>query len=98
MDQPPSIILNDPGGLVWAHRALGQKYAKDGTHLVVAYCASACLDILAIVPRENVCFRGSAWIGYHTAAQRTDGTEPTYSMRWERGRDWIARGYQECER
>lgn len=102
MDQPPAIVLNDPGGYVWVHRALGQKYAKEGTHLIVAYCASACLDILAIVPRENVCFRPSAWIGHHTPAQHanvSNGTccvEDPNTMRWERGLDWIARGYSEC--
>lgn len=98
MNQPPAIVLNDPGGYVWEHRALARRYAKDGTKLIVAYCASACLDIIAIVPRDNVCFRPSAWIGYHTSAALPGVTENTATMRWERGRDWIARGYQKCEK
>lgn len=98
IDAPPAIVINDPGGLVWQHRALAQKYAKDGTHLIVVYCASACLDFLAIVPKANVCFRRSAWIGYHTPAALPGVTESPTTMRWERGADWIERGYRECKK
>lgn len=96
MDSPPAIVINDPGGYVWAHEALGRKYAKDGSKLVVVYCASACLNLIALVPKENVCFRRSAWVGYHTGAQSPSGIESPTTMRWERGREWIARGYREC--
>lgn len=97
MDQSPAIVINDPGGLVWEHVGLGKHYAQTGARLIVFYCASACLDLIAQVPRDKVCFRRSAWVGYHTVAQRRDGTEATYTMRWERGKDWIKKGYAECK-
>lgn len=89
-------IINDAGGSIHAHYLLGLHYAEVGAHLIVVYCASACLYLLAAVPRDHVCFRPSAWVGYHTAAQRPDGTESPTTMRWERGTDWIARGYKRC--
>ena len=89
------IIINDPGGYIWQHIAIGQHYAQIGAKLIIVYCASACLNLLAQVPASNVCFRPSAWIGYHVH-QQADGYEPTTSMRWERGRDWIAKGWASC--
>ncbi len=90
MDVP--VIINDSGGYVWAHEALGQLYAERGSKLQVIYCASACLDLIARIPKENLCFTRAAWIGYHT--KNDHGL--TYKMRWERGTDWIARGYRQC--
>ncbi len=91
-----SVVINDPGGSLLEHLTQGYQYAVHGTHLVVVYCASACLLLLAQVPRDHVCFRPSAWIGYHTAARQADGTESTTTMRWERGKDWIKKGYKAC--
>ena len=95
IDVPPAIVLNHPGGYVMAAEALGKKYASEGTKLIVVYCVSACVLILDIVPKENICFRPSAWIGYHSEHHIT-GPEPSHMLRWERGRDWINRGYNEC--
>ena len=90
------MLLNDPGGLVGFHILLGKHLAAAGTKVVVVFCVSACLNLLAQLPKENVCFRPDAWIGFHSAAQRADGTEDTTTMRWERGRDWIAKGWKSC--
>ena len=86
------VIINDPGGNVIDHVMLGLNYYCTGVNLIVEYCASACLDILKIVPKDHICFRPDAWIGYHSHP----GIEDTTTMIWERGRDWIARGYKQC--
>ena len=96
-----TVLINDPGGYIWQHIALGQHYAAIGAKLAVIYCASACLMLLDQVPKANICVYPQAWIGYHTAAQHNnpDGTcctESTTTMRWERGSDMIARGYRSC--
>lgn len=90
------MILNDPGGSILQHLHLGQHYAAESIHLTVVYCASACIYLLAAMPHDLVCFKPSAWIGYHTAQQRADGTESPSTMRWERGTDWIRKGYKAC--
>lgn len=90
-----AIVVNSPGGYVWVYEALGKKYRREGTKLIVAYCASACVLMLDLVPKENICFRASAWIGYHRDEHLT-GSEPAWLMTWERGRDWINKGYREC--
>lgn len=94
IDAPP-VVINSPGGYLWVADVLAQKYAREGTKLIVQYCASSCRLILAVVPQENICFRASAWIGYHRDDHWT-GAEPTSAMSWERGSDWIKRGYREC--
>lgn len=92
-----NVIINDPGGDVSHHIVMGAFYAWSDSFLKVVYCASACLNLIAQVPKDHVCFTPSAWIGYHTAEQRLDGTESVSTMRWERGRDWIKKGYRQCE-
>lgn len=91
-----SVVINDPGGVISDHLVQGIHYAWAGTNLIVKYCASACLDMLDMVPKDHICFKPSAWIGYHSINQRPDGTEDTTTMIWERGKDWIARGYKSC--
>ena len=93
-----AIIINCPGGNIVQHVLTGLHYLQTGASVAVIYCASACLNLIGQIPPERVCFYPQAWIGYHTAARLPDGTEPTWTMRWERGRDWIARGYPECKR
>lgn len=95
MVEAPPVVINSPGGYVWVYEALGKKYRLEGTKLIIAYCASACVLLLDAVPQENICFRASAWIGYHRGDHMT-GPEPAHMMTWERGRDWIKKGYREC--
>ena len=95
------ITINDPGGIIRDHVLLGQHYAQIGAYLVVKYCASACLMLLAQVPKDHVCFYPGAWIGTHTPAQRQNAQgycceESPTTMHWERGKDWIANGYAKC--
>lgn len=91
-----NVIINDAGGLLSEHIVLGQHYAAIGANLIVVYCTSACLILLAQVPQNKICFRPGAWVGYHSSAWQ-GGSESTTTMKWERGRDWIARGYAKCE-
>ena len=93
---PQSISIIDYGGLFGAHITQGTLYAKAGAFLKIKYCASACLLMLAQVPQDHVCVYRDAWFGYHTAAQDANGYESPTTIRWERGRDWIARGYTPC--
>ena len=98
-----TVTLLDPGGYVMSHYWYGKTLAMIGAKVKVVFCASACiLWLIPVIPKENVCFTRTAWIGYHTAAQHNnpDGTcctESTTTMRWERGSDMIARGkYTQC--
>jgi hypothetical protein len=88
------VLINDPGGFLGAHIALGKSYAALGAKLAVKYCASACLMLLAQVPQQNVCFYDDAWIGTHA---QYDHAEIARDMIWERGRDWIKQGYGKCD-
>jgi hypothetical protein len=95
------LTINDHGGLIGTHVALGKAYAAAGVHVAVKYCASACLFLLMQMPHSLVCFYPDAWIGYHTSAAYPNAKgicceESTTTMRWERGADWIARGYAKC--
>jgi hypothetical protein len=90
------VTINDPGGDVLQHIAIGQSYAQSGAFLEVIYCVSACLLMIAQVPEDHVCIMRNAWIGYHSEHRRPDGTESPRTMAWERGRDWIVRGWREC--
>ena len=95
------IEIIDYGGDLGFHVALGKAYAVAGAHLKVLYCASACLLTLAQVPKANICFSPSAWVGYHTPAQHRDEigrccVEDANTMRWVRGRDLIAKEYRRC--
>ena len=89
------VTIIDYGGPLGAAIAKGKAYAVAGAHLAVKLCASACLFTLMQVPRDHVCFYPDAWIGYHSPAW-TGRSEPASQMIWERGRDWIAKGYQPC--
>ena len=89
----------DYGGTLGAHVAQGKAYAAAGTYLAIKYCASACIFMLAMVPKDHVCFYPDAWIGFHTEQQLPQwlgGTENPNTMRWERGKKWIAKGYKSC--
>lgn len=103
MRQLLEVIVNDPGGFVGQHIAQGAFYAEVGTKLIIAYCASACLMMVAQVPKENVCVRPDAWFGYHTLAAHLNEhgvccTESTQTMQWLRGREWAkANGYALCK-
>lgn len=90
------VIINDPGGSIAQHAFDYTVMALNGVFFKVMYCASACVMAISTVPMKQVCFYPQAWIGYHTAAQRENGTESSNTMRWERGRDWIKNGYGEC--
>jgi hypothetical protein len=97
------VIINDPGGSIVQHAFDFAVMAASGAMFQVIYCASACVMALATVPKDQVCFYPSAWIGYHTEAAGPDASgrccfEATNTMRWERGRDLVARGYRECSR
>jgi hypothetical protein len=96
MNPMNDLILNDPGGFIPGHVAYGAFLASIKMHVVVVYCASACLNLIAQIPHDYICFRPSAWIGYHTDKRNEDGTENPNTMRWERGSDWIVRGYRSC--
>ena len=96
------MIINDPGGNVFQHAFDFAVLAAQGVMFEIVYCASACVMALIAVPKEQVCFYPSAWIGYHTAAKHPDEqgrccVESPTTMRWERGRDLINRGYNQCE-
>ena len=91
-----AVTINDPGGYIWQHIALGQHYAAVGAKLAVIYCASACIMLLDQVPKSNICVYPQAWFGYHTDQRFPDGSESPTTMRWERGTDWIKRGYRTC--
>lgn len=93
-----SVVINDPGGSIVQHAFDFTVMVLNGTFFKVIYCASACVMALSIVPMKQVCFYPQAWIGYHTTAQREDGTENSNTMRWERGKDWITNGYEQCAR
>lgn len=98
-----NVLVNDPGGSIVQHAFDFTVLAASGALFKVLYCASACVMALATVPKEQVCFHPQAWIGYHTAAQGPNEKgqccfESPSTMRWERGRDWIAKGYKQCER
>ena len=95
------VILNDPGGFISGHIAYGAFLKAIHAKVIVVYCASACLALLSQLDHDQVCFRPQAWIGHHTAAQHNnpDGIcciEDTNTMRWLRGVDMIARGWQAC--
>ena len=94
-----SVTIIDYGGLLSEHIEQGKAYAAAGVIVVVKYCASACIFMLAMVPADHKCFYPDAWIGFHTEhqlAQWRGGTEQSNTMRWERGRQWIAKGYKSC--
>lgn len=86
-----TVILNDPGGTIGSHVAYGALLKALHAKVIVAYCASACLMLLAQLDPAQVCFRPSAWIGWHPAPWGSP-------MQWERGRAWIARGWRGCRR
>lgn len=90
-----TLTIIDYGGTLGAHIAAGKYYAAHGIMLKVLYCASACMMMLLQVPKEQVCFYPQAWIGDHSAAW-SGGMESPTTMIWERGRDWIAKGYRSC--
>ena len=95
-----TVTIIDYGGTIGAAIAQGKAYALAGTHLAVKYCASACVTMLSLVPQANVCFYPDAWIGYHTEAMYSVAgiccIENPNTMVWQRGKDWIKRGYKPC--
>ena len=94
-----TVTIIDYGGLLGEHVAQGKAYAAAGVMVAVKYCASACIFMLAMVPSDHKCFYPDAWIGFHTEHQLPQwqgGTESPTTMRWERGRDWIAKGFKPC--
>lgn len=90
-----TTTIIDYGGTLGSHIALGKAYAAAGTHLAIKFCASACLMMLAQVPRDHVCIYPDVWFGFHSAAWH-GLSEPAQSMIWERGREWVAKGYAQC--
>ena len=92
-----NILINDPGGSVLSHYWYGKTLAMIGSYVKVKFCASACFWVLAVIPLSHICVYRDAWFGYHTGAQRKDGSEDTTTMYWQRGRDLIAQGkYTQC--
>lgn len=90
------MIVNDPGGSIVQHAFAYTLLALKGTFFKVVYCASACIMAIETVPMKQVCVYQQAWFGYHTSTVDANGNEATSTMRWERGREWIERGYKEC--
>lgn len=95
-----NVIVNDSGGSIVQHAFDYTVMALNGVHFEVMYCVSACVMAitLPVVTKDKICVVPQAWIGYHTDMQRSDGTESPTTMHWERGKDWIKNGYQECSR
>lgn len=94
------MTLIDYGGKIGEHLALGHALIASGQIIAVKYCASACLMILAMFAAKpetmkRLCVYPDAWIGYHVHPFANGSESPT-TMRWERGRDWIAKGYTPC--
>jgi hypothetical protein len=95
MDQPPAIVqvLTDHGGTLGERTAVLNWIRREGIAVeIVGTCASAC-EWFKTLPRDQVCFWPSAWIGRHTHFSFPDD-----SIEWRRGRDAIAAGYRECRR
>ena len=92
-----NYIVNDPGGSIVQHAFDYTVLALNGAYFKIMYCASACIMAIMTVPMDQVCVYPQAWFGYHVH-QRADGFESPTTMRWERGKDWIAKGYAECSR
>ena len=92
----PSIVVNDPGGSVVAHGFHYGLLAAKGYMFKVIYCASACVMAITSIPSKQVCFFPRAWIGVHRDAN-VNGSEPSWRMKWWRGSEWIAQGWQECK-
>lgn len=95
MDQPPAIIevLRDYGGTLGERMAVTEWLRRNGIAVqIIGACASAC-NFLLTLPKEQVCVSPGAWIGSHTHSGELDDR-----IEWQRGRDFIAQGYQECLR
>ena len=90
------MVIIDPGGSALMHGYQYGLWAAQGVMFKVKYCASACVMALMTVPPAQVCFYPDAWIGTHTAAMDANGNESPSTMRWERGREWIAKGWRKC--
>lgn len=96
-----NYLVNDPGGSIVQHAFDYTVMALSGAYFKVMLCASACVMAIELVPKDQVCVYPQAWIGYHTAAAGPNEKgqccfESPTTMRWERGRDWIAKGWTPC--
>jgi hypothetical protein len=61
-------IRNDPGGLLDKFIAKYHRLnAKKEKIVVIGFCNSACTLMLGIIPRERVCVRKGATMGFHSS-------------------------------
>lgn len=68
------VIRNDPGGVIANYIEKYTAIAARGDRVVIAGgCNSACTLLLGIVPRERVCVRAGARLGFHSASYVFDG-------------------------
>ena len=61
-------IKNDKGGLLDKYIAKYKKLNVRGEKIVISgYCNSSCTLLLGIIPRERVCVRPGATLGFHSS-------------------------------
>jgi hypothetical protein len=61
-------IKNDPGGRLDKFIAKYKKLTRQKEKIVVTgYCNSSCTLMLGIIPRERVCVRPGATLGFHSS-------------------------------
>lgn len=96
IQQPPAIIqiTQDSGGTIGERQAVLGWLRRSGARVgIIGVCGSSCYWLLTL-PKDKVCVTSTAWFGYHSHLG-----EPDDVIRWERGRDVIARrGVTECGR
>lgn len=69
------VIKNDLGGFIDDYIERYERIRANGVHVVIeGECLSACTMVLGIVPRSNICARGRARLGFHSAFVKPKNT------------------------
>jgi hypothetical protein len=65
-------VSDNHGGIVRDYNARWAEYGSRGVNVrIVGPCQSACMVLLAHIPRSNICVMPNASFGFHTAKTET---------------------------
>jgi hypothetical protein len=81
--QPRTVLYFEPGGVLHEHMQRWRELVQTGSDVEVrGPCFSACTMIMAVVPKERLCFGDYASLQFHLATDRASGRIAINASMW----------------
>ena len=75
-----TVLDSEPGGNLRIHFDRFKMLKESGDDVEIrGKCLSACTLIIALIPRERLCFGETAWLGFHQATLRNGAVSKEFT-------------------